>query len=200
MPQDPVPRGGAARILTPGQIATYALGAGFSGSDAITAVAIALAESGGNVNAHNNRPPDDSYGLWQINMLGSLGPNRRKQFGISSNEALYDPATNAKAAKMVKDGQGWTAWSVYKSGKYVVYAAKARSGVDKPEPDGGNSSPPPPVNQGETENVVDVLAPLRDFTAWLIEQLKPFTLRVAGFIGGGVLLIIGIVIYVRGQM
>jgi hypothetical protein len=49
----------------------------FTPADAVVAVAIALAESGGNPAAHNPVPPDDSWGLWQINMRGHLGPVRR---------------------------------------------------------------------------------------------------------------------------
>ncbi len=102
-------------------IAQYATLAGFK--DAATASAIAMAESGGNPRAHNGNAGtgDDSYGLWQINMLGSMGPSRRKSFGITSNEQLYNPMTNAKAAKKIYDGQGWNAWSVYKSGAYKKY-------------------------------------------------------------------------------
>jgi hypothetical protein len=49
--------------------------AGFSADndDAVTATAIALAESGGNPDAHNTnkKTGDNSFGLWQINMIGN---------------------------------------------------------------------------------------------------------------------------------
>ena len=98
-------------------------GAGFNASQANTMAAIAMAESGGNPRAlnDNRRTGDLSYGLAQINMIDRLGPERRRQFGISSNEQLYDPATNARAAKSVFDSQGFNAWSVYKSGAYRQY-------------------------------------------------------------------------------
>lgn len=105
-------------VLTTAKIGMYARGAGFPESEIGTAIGVAMAESGGDTNAHNAKPPDDSYGLWQINMLGSLGPARRKQFGITKNEQLYDPSTNAKAAYMVWKGSGWNAWTTYTSGKY----------------------------------------------------------------------------------
>jgi hypothetical protein len=82
------------------------------------ACAVALAESDGNPNAHNSTPPDDSYGLWQINMLGSLGPDRRKRFGITSNTQLFDPATNVRAAYIIWKQSGWNAWTTYTSGDY----------------------------------------------------------------------------------
>ena len=82
--------------------------------------AIGLAESGGNPRAHNPNAStgDNSYGLMQINMLGAMGPERRAAFGIQSNEELFDPLTNMKAAKKIFDSQGLGAWSVYKSGAY----------------------------------------------------------------------------------
>lgn len=56
---------------------------------------------------------DQSYGLFQINMLGNLGPSRRKQYGLSSNDDLYDPLTNAKVAfRLSKGGTDFGAWGV----------------------------------------------------------------------------------------
>lgn len=96
------------------------------------ATAIALAESGGNERAHNAVPPDDSYGLWQINMLGDLGPARRSQFGISSNEALYDIPTNAKAMYAISgSGSNWRPWTTFQGARYwLAYpAAQAAAGA-----------------------------------------------------------------------
>lgn len=110
------------------EIAAYAKGAGISGGNVAVAVAIALAESGGDDHSHNPVPPDDSYGLWQINMLGSLGPSRRQQFGISSNEALYDPGTNAKAMAILSgQGSNWRPWTTYTSGKYRMFLARGET-------------------------------------------------------------------------
>jgi|SRR6478672_3285797 len=102
--------------------------AGFaSGNEQSVATAIALAESGGDPNAHNTKPPDDSYGLWQINMLGSLGPSRRRQFGIKTNAELFDPLVNAKAAhKVFADaGNSFKPWSTYNDGAYKKFMAGA---------------------------------------------------------------------------
>lgn len=111
----------ASGNLSPEQIGAYASKAGFSGNDLKIAVAVALAESGGNPRAHNAVPPDDSYGLWQINMLGSMGPERRKRFGITSNDALFDPEVNARAAHTIWQGSGWNAWTTYTRGTYKKY-------------------------------------------------------------------------------
>lgn len=103
---------------------------GFSGMAAATAIAVAMAESGGNPNSHNATPPDDSYGLWQINMLGSLGPARRKQFGLTSNDQLYDPVVNARAAFSISSGgNNWTPWSTFNNGAYKTFINDARAAV-----------------------------------------------------------------------
>jgi len=114
------------------QLVGLAKGAGFSQSDAVIMAAIAMAESGGDSNAHNAKPPDNSYGLWQINMLGPLQEERFKQIGISNNEQLKDPVINAHAAKVIKQRQGFTAWSVYKSGKYKAHIAAAQKSANAP--------------------------------------------------------------------
>lgn len=104
------------------EIGTVAQSAGFPASSIPIAVAVALAESSGNPRAHNPVPPDDSYGLWQINMIGRLGPERRRQFGLSRNEELLDPLTNARAAYAVSShGTNWRPWATYTSGQYRRY-------------------------------------------------------------------------------
>lgn len=105
--------------------------AGGPAAQAPVAAAIALAESGGRPDAHNPRPPDDSYGLWQINMLGRLGPARRQQFGLSSNEQLYDPLTNARAAVAISGGgKSFGAWSTYTNGAYRSHLNGQGAGTD----------------------------------------------------------------------
>lgn len=104
--------------MTGVEINALALTCGFIGRQAQTIAAIALAESDGETTAHNSKPPDDSYGLTQINMIGSLGPDRRKKFGISKNEDLFDPVINLKAAKQIYNDSGFNAWTTYKKGTY----------------------------------------------------------------------------------
>jgi hypothetical protein len=123
-----LPRGN----ITIEQLIGLAKGAGFSDSDAVIMAAIAMAESGGNSNAHNNKPPDNSYGLWQINMIGDLGPERRRQFGIGNDEELKDPVVNAHAAKLIKQSQGFGAWTVYKTGSYKRYLSIAQRSAGSP--------------------------------------------------------------------
>lgn len=94
--------------------------AGFNKLDSQTAAAVALAESSGDPTKHNTKPPDDSYGLWQINMAGTLGATRRKQFGITSDAQLLDPKTNAHAAWVVFKNAGYkfNPWTTFTSGAY----------------------------------------------------------------------------------
>ncbi len=116
--------------LSPAQIAEYAHDAGFRGQDLTVAVAVALAESGGDTRAHNPVPPDDSYGLWQINMHGGLGPDRRDEFDLDSNRELFDPKENAQAAWEISGkGDSFEPWSTYTNGAYKQYLDEARKGV-----------------------------------------------------------------------
>jgi hypothetical protein len=74
-----------------------------------------MRESGGNARAFNGNATtgDKSYGLFQINMLGGMGPARMAQYGLPNEEALFDPATNAKVAfKMSKGGTDFGAWGL----------------------------------------------------------------------------------------
>lgn len=121
-----VPAGGGALSGKNAAIAIH--GAGFSGEALVTALAVAKAESNWRPTAHNATPPDDSYGLFQINMLGSMGPARRMQYHLASNEALYDPATNARVAfSMSGGGANWGPWTTYTRGDYQSHIAEARA-------------------------------------------------------------------------
>lgn len=109
--------------LTGEQIAMLLYQAGFRREDIIKGVAISKRESNWNSEAHNpNRQTgDDSYGLFQINMIDKFGPSRRQWFGISSNEQLFDPMTNVRSAKKMYDAKagagkgGWYDWGPYKN-------------------------------------------------------------------------------------
>jgi hypothetical protein len=113
--------------LTAAQIATVASNAGFSGDDLVIAVAIALAESSGNPNAHGDvklGTGTGSFGLWQI--YADAHPEYGPDFS-----ALYDPQKNANAAFEIYQGRGGTFqdWSTFKSGAYTAYLNQANEGV-----------------------------------------------------------------------
>lgn len=89
---------------------------GFEGKALRTAWAVAMKESNGRPIAHNDDTStgDNSYGIFQINMLGDLGADRREKFNLQSNKELFDPVTNAKIAyHMTGGGQDWSSWKVY---------------------------------------------------------------------------------------
>ncbi len=104
--------------LTGEQIAKMAYAAGFRGDNLITILGIAKRESNWDPAAHNTNANtgDNSYGLTQINMLGSLGPARQAQFGISKYDELLNPATNLKAAFTMSGGSNFHAWLGYRAG------------------------------------------------------------------------------------
>ena len=118
--------------LTMEQLVGLAKGAGFSDGDAVIMAAIAKGESGGNSNAKNFKPPDKSYGLWQINMIDNLGPARMKEFGLQREDQLFDPVTNAKAAYAIRKSQGLSAWTIYKNGAYKNHLTAATAAKDAP--------------------------------------------------------------------
>jgi hypothetical protein len=87
--------------------------AGFEGKALRTAFGIVLKESTGRPYAHNQNSStgDNSYGLFQINMIGSLGPARRSEFGLANNEELFSPLKNAQIAYIISDGgNDWGPW------------------------------------------------------------------------------------------
>lgn len=88
------------------------IAAGGTPEEAAFLAKIAKPESGYNPQAHNTNAAtgDNSYGLWQINMLGGMGTARAKNWGLSSYDDLFDPETNAKAALSIYRSQGPKAW------------------------------------------------------------------------------------------
>ncbi len=93
------------------QLQQLAVNAGFSRDDLATAVAIALAESGGNPNAIGDN--GTSYGLWQIHW--SAHPEFDKA-------RLFDPQYNANAAHDIYSRRGgFSDWTTYKTGAYAQF-------------------------------------------------------------------------------
>jgi hypothetical protein len=92
--------------------------AGCRGVSAGTWVAIALAESRGNVNAHATGI-EDSRGLWQVNLWANSD--------LVGKRNLYDVSTNAWAANRVCQRQGPTAWSTYTNGAYRAFLGRGHA-------------------------------------------------------------------------
>lgn len=160
--------------MTQQEIYQLAISVGFPTSDARVAAAIAMAESSGDPRALNPRGCDISYGLWQINMVegrkgcASLGAKRRAAWGLSSNDQLYDPRVNARAAYSLYRARGgrFTDWTTYTHGTYRQFLSaspatpkttqgQGAAGQKAPAPgsDGGSGTgfeeaPPPPGGEG----------------------------------------------------
>ena len=86
---------------------------GFEGSALKTAWAIAKRESNGRPMAYNGnrKTGDSSYGIFQINMLGNLGIDRKEKFDLKSNKELFDPVRNVEITYYMTDGgKDWSAW------------------------------------------------------------------------------------------
>jgi hypothetical protein len=100
-------------MLTAEELKAVLYSVGFRGNDLKEAWAVAMKESNGRPMAHNRNSStgDNSYGLFQINMVGSLGPDRLDKFNLSSYNDLFDPVTNAEIAFFMSNGgQDWSAW------------------------------------------------------------------------------------------
>jgi hypothetical protein len=86
---------------------------GFKGQALREAWAIAKKESNGRPLAFNGntRTGDSSYGIFQINMIGNLGPDRREKFKLKHNADLFNPVVNARIAYyMSQGGENWISW------------------------------------------------------------------------------------------
>jgi hypothetical protein len=167
--------------LTAEQIANVALSAGVPRDQVATAVAIALAESGGNTHAHNKLPPDNSYGLWQINMLGELGSARRKKFGLANNEELFTPSVNARAMMAISGGgKNWTPWTTYTRGLYLTRMAEANRAASKAT---GQTSTVSIPGSDTFEGLTKGIATLVNPQTWI---------RVGLLVSGFILLLLGI--------
>ena len=102
-----------SEMLTDAELIELLSTVGFEGKALKTAWAIAKRESNGRPLAYNgNRATgDSSYGIFQINMLGNLGVDRKEKFNLKSNEILFDPTKNAEIAYHMTDGgTDWSAW------------------------------------------------------------------------------------------
>lgn len=104
--------------LSDKQLRDLLVAVGFEGKALRIAWAIAKKESNGRPLAFNGNPRtgDSSYGVYQINMIGDLGPERRIKFSLDSNSDLFNPVVNAQIAyHMSGGGEDFSAWKISKS-------------------------------------------------------------------------------------
>lgn len=159
--------------MTPSEIADVAAAAGFSGDALVTAVAVALAESGGRPDAigDRNRPHTGctSRGLWQINTCPGRDANDPIRRGRTP-DALADPATNAAAAFAIsRRGTSWQPWTTYRTGAYRTHLPAARAAIDGGAGVHGRSRPPvqalPPIISPGLPGQVPALGAVADTAA-----------------------------------
>lgn len=165
----PVPAEFKGQTLTAPQIAQWAIQAGFSGQDLVTAVAVALAESNGRIDATNtNSNGSTDYGVWQINSVHSDEFAKYPQWWSVENA---DMAHDIYAAA----GNQWTPWSTFTSGKYTSFLLQATSAAKSP--DTGNVVGGP----GDTKTVN--IIPGVDSIAQSLSGFTTSLAAIAGWIG-----------------
>jgi hypothetical protein len=168
--------------------------AGFTGDDALVAVAVIMAESKGDPKAVNTKPCGNengksiyAVGLMQICEYSSRGT--RKQ--------LLDPEFNVAAGKKLKDTGGWGEWATYNNGAYLAYynkkefqEKKVRIGLGAP-----GSAIPGAQAANDAGSAVggaihDASAPFLSLLAQLFKADTWF--RIAKILFGGIVLIMAV--------
>ena len=99
--------------LTDRQLKHLLHAVGFRGEGLVKAWAVAKKESNGRPLAFNGnvKTGDNSYGIFQINMMGALKEARKDKFGLNFNSELLNPVINAQVAyHMSSGGKNWSAW------------------------------------------------------------------------------------------
>jgi len=97
---------------------------GFEGKALKMAWAIAKSESNARPMAYNGnrKTGDSSYGIFQINMLGELGIDRKEKFELKSNILLFDPVINSEITYyMTKGGTDWSSWSSLNGARFKEF-------------------------------------------------------------------------------
>ena len=187
-----------ATRLSYGQIKQLWIANGGAPSRADIMAAIAMAESGGNVAAHNPNPPDDSWGLWQINYYGALRQPRTSAYG-SPERLAADPNAQARAAiDISNNGQNLQPWSTFTDGAYKKYLSPSTP-ADPSAPVqsiGLGDLPPGTSGTGTTEQGCLIPLPLN---TCLLNQHQGYAALGAIELGvGGLLILGGIAILLTG--
>ena len=173
--------------LTPQQIAGYAKAAGFPQNEIPTAVAVALAESGGNPAAVNRANTNGSvdYGLFQINTVH--GP-------LLTQGDKFDPAANARMAFTVwsRAGNKWTPWSVYKSGSYRAFMPQGTLGAASPAPVGSAPQSPAGDPAAATPPPTTVAGFIDTFTQQFAQGFAGLLIRLGLLVLGAAMVLVSV--------
>lgn len=173
---------------------------GLTPENARLAGAVGWMESKGDLTAHNTNAAtgDNSYGAWQINMLGAMGPERRAQFGISSNDQLFDLATNARAMKILsKNG---TDFATHWPNTLPLAQQHMKTHLIQTEGEDPNGT-----DQSWLGKVGDALNPVDELSS-AIETLNKTArwvsnsenwVRVGYVVGGSAMIVVGLVMMIQ---
>ena len=113
---DPLDKYRGATELSDTDLVDLLSAIGFEGKALKVAYAVAKKESNGRPLAFNGDKStgDHSYGVFQINMIGSLGDARREKFDLTTNKDLFDPVTNVEITfYMTNGGEDWSSWKIH---------------------------------------------------------------------------------------
>ena len=119
-----------SEMLTDGELKELLSAVGFEGKALKQAWAIAKSESNSRPMAYNGnrKTGDSSYGIFQINMLGELGIDRKEKFDLKSNILLFDPVINAEITYyMTKGGTDWSSWSSLNGARYQEFLTEFKN-------------------------------------------------------------------------
>lgn len=190
--------------LTDVQLGNLATLAG-SDWDRVTAVAIALAETGGHPTTDvegdivlETATWGPSVGPWQVRSLKA----QKGTGGVRDEDALKDPTHNATSAHSIwADRKSFTPWTTYVSGAYLLYMPRARTAVAgiTVNPDGSSDAHSDPIASNPVQaaamgigNAVKILA---HAGAWVGDSHN--MLRVALAVTGGAAVIAGLALVAR---
>lgn len=156
--------------------------------------AIATAESGGRTDAHNARPPDDSWGLWQINYYGRLGPGRTASYGTPA-QLVADPNRQARAAIGISaNGSNPAPWTTYTSGAYRQFLPVGSPGIIPALPTlATGAGTGPQQGTDDTEGSWTMPGPIPNVSRPLVRKILGGMVLVSGAVVGvvGVFIIAG---------
>jgi len=175
----------------------------YAPADPVTAVAVALAESGGRVDAVNrNTNGTTDSGLWQINSI------HQRAHPTWTVEALKNPQTNAEAMGVLSQkGASFSAWTgTYVKGLHRPYMERARianeAAQDNPLSERlGDIADPSNLNPANViDNVAGAIGSLTEAVAGFVSFVTdPDTWRRVAIVGlGAAVVVIGVSVVARG--
>jgi len=193
-------------VLSPLSIAILGRDAGLRDVGGLTtAIAIAIAESGGNTDAVGDVALQDgtwgpSYGLWQVRSLKAESGKGTVRDGTM----LKNPGFNAKSMMSISGGgKNWQPWTTYKGLRYTAVLPAASAAAAAALAGGAAQSFTEGVAEGATDNpITDAANVVREAAETPIRISKWLTeggtwVRIAYVAAGAALLIGGAVLFVK---